>query len=474
MNNKKHSYLALAASALILASCTVGPDYEKPQIDAPPKFVSQEVLQTLNEGKQDQDLASDWWAGFNDPILNQLVEAGLENNFEIAAAMARVKEAQARVQLAGAEDNLTSDLDVGAEAEERKELNSDRDSTTSLSTQAGVGFSLPFDIFGRTRRNVEAARANLDAARRDLESTVLVTSVNITSEYLTYRGDQRQLELLMESVSLQEKTLSIVRSRFDSGLSPELDLQRAISSVESLRAQIPPLKERLQNSKNRLASLTGQFPGAYEDLLSEDGDIPVYSARIPDMMPLDVLNTRPDIRQSEEFLKAAIANIGVAEAEYYPVFELTGSITIGSTGVSSLPTTDVLIASLAGLISQVITSGGERDANLEIAKAQAEEALANYELLLRNASQEVEASLNAIRASAERQESLRKAVQASQRSFSQSQTLYRQGLISFLDVVEAQQDLADDEQDLAAENTDYVTEIANLFRVLGVAVKNGT
>lgn len=469
MSNK---YILIASSALLLSACTVGPDYEKPAINAPPQFVSQEVLQTLNEGKEERDLADDWWTGFNDPILNQLVEAGLENNFEIAAAMARVKEATARVQLAGAGDNLTSDVDISAEGEERRELNPDDDSTTTLSSRAGIGFALPFDIFGRTKRDVESARANLEAARQDLRSTVLETSVNIAAEYLGYRGDQRQLELLSESVALQEQTLSIVRSRFESGLSPELDLQRAISSVESLRARIPPLEEDLQNTKNRLASLTGEFPGAYEDLLNSKGAIPDYTARIPDMMPLDVLNARPDIRQSEEFLKAAIANIGVAEADYYPVFELTGSISIGSTGVSSMPTTDILIASLAALIQQVVTSGGVLDANLEIAKAGAEEALANYEFALRNAAQEVEASLNAIQASSERQESLEKAVRASERSFSQAQTLYRQGLISFLDVVDAQQDLASDEQDLAAENTDYATEIANLFRVLGVAVNN--
>ncbi len=462
--------LSISASSILFA-CTVGPDYQKPEIGAPPQFVSQDVLDALNDDKTPTAFSTDWWVGFQDPILNQLVDAGIEKNFEIAAATARVKEAQARVQLADAGDNLTVDANVDGDIQESKRLNRGSGSTTSESVFGSVGAVLPLDVFGKTRREVEAARANLEGSQEALKSIVLDTSSQITSEYLSLRGNQRQLELLQESVVLQEKTLSIVRSRFDAGLSPELDLQRAIASVENLRAQIPPLEERLRNSRNRLAGLTGEFPGFYEELLSKQSDIPEYRDRIPELMPLDVLDARPDVRQTEADLKQAIANIGVAEADYYPSFALAGDISIGLNGVSSTPTTALLIGSIAGLIEQVVLSGGERDANFDIATAQAEEALANYELALRSAVEDVETSLNALRSSSERQKSLAKSVKASERSFSQAQTLYRQGLISFLDVVDAQQDLADDEQDLAAERTDYATEIANLFRALGTDVQ---
>lgn len=411
--------------------------------------------------------------GFDDPLLNQLIETGLEENFEIAAAMARVKAARARTSLAGSADNLFIGTDAEADIQERRQLQPDSDATTTTALSAGLGLGLPLDIFGRTRRDVQRARAELQAATEELRGIVLFVSSDIADEYLGLRGTQRQLELLRESVALQEQTLSIVRTRYDSGLSPELDVQRATSSVESLRAQIPPLEENLQNSRNRLATLSGEFPGAYEELLTPSQDIPVYSARIPDALPLDVLNARPDIAQSEADLKAAIAAIGVAEAEFYPSFDLAANISFGATGVSSMNPTQVLIGSLSALIDQVITDGGARSAGREIAQAQAEEALADYELALRNAVQEVEASLNAIRASAARQDSLTKAVQASQRSFAQAQTLYRQGLISFLDVVDAQQDLASDEQSLASERTDYAREIATLFNALGADIKTG-
>ena len=461
----------LMIGALILSACTVGPDYEAPDINAPPQFVSQDILKSLNKGKNEKPLATDWWMGFNDDVLNTLVEAGLENNFEIAAAAARVEAAQARVKLAGVGDNLTADMDIDSEIQERRELTQDKEATTTRSSAAGLGLALPLDVFGRSRREVEAARAVLEAAQAELRSIVLLVSSDITSEYLRLRGNQRQLELLRESIELQEKTLSIVKSRFESGLSPELDLRRAETSVENLRAEIPPLEEELLNSRNRLASLSGQYPGAYDETLKEKKETPAYDSSVPEWVPLDVLSTRPDVRQAEANLKQTIANIGAAEADYYPAFELSGSISIGSTGVSSLPVTNVLIASLGAIIEQVLIDGGARDANFEIAQAQAEEALAYYEQALREASEEVEVSLAAIQSSQRRQVSLEKAVFSSQRSFSQAETLYQQGLISFLDVVDAQRVLASAEQALARERTNYATQIAVLFRVLGVNVE---
>lgn len=463
----RYGFLTLA-TALMLSACTVGPDYEAPSIDAPATFVSQDVLSLLNNNKNAATVKADWWTGFNDESLNELVAAGLEKNFEIAAAMARVKEAQQRVGLADAGDALSIDAGADADISERQELSGDTEQTTTRSMAGSLGFALPLDIFGANEREVEAANAALDSANAALKGVVLNVSTDIAREYLTLRGNQRQLELLRESVALQEKTMSIVQSRYKAGLAPELDLRRAETSVENLRASIPPLEEDLKNSRNRLAVLTGDFPGAYEQSLSSQKATPSYQSAIPQLIPLDVLKMRPDVRQAEADLKEAIANIGVAEADYYPAFRLSGGISIGSTVASSMPGTEVLIATLGALIEQVITDGGARDSRLGIAKAQAEGALANYEQILREASEEVEISLAAIESSLKRQASLEKSVSSSQRSFSQAETLYQQGLISFLDVVDAQRVLASAEQNLASERTNYATQIAVLFRVLAI------
>jgi outer membrane protein TolC len=221
------------------------------------------------------------------------------------------------------------------------------------------------------------------------------------------------------------------------------------------------------NSRNRLATLTGRYPGVYEQSLNEEKEIPVYEGRIPAPLPLDVLNARPDVRQAEANLKETIAGIGIAETEYFPSFQLTGQISLGTSDTSGAPSIDVLISSLGFLIDQVITAGGARAADVDIARARADEALADYERTLRSVTEEIETALAAIRASRERQDSLEKAVASSTRSFHQAESLYQLGLISFLDVVDAQRVLANAEQQLAAERTNYATQVAVLFRALG-------
>jgi len=466
MSAKKNTILFSAL--LMAASCTIGPDYTAPDINPPPAFVSQDVLDTLNESKNGQtDIATLWWEGFNDPLLNEIVLDALENNRQIAAATARLKEAQAQIALSGAEARPTLDAGIDGGVSQQRTLSPTRADSTGTDYGASLGLGIPLDIFGRTRRDVEAARANLEAAKAELNGEVLRVSADVTAQYLGLRGNQRQLELLRESVALQEQTYDIVNSRYEAGLSPELDLRRAETSVENLRADIPPLEETLLNARNNIATLSGQFPGAYEQDLTQNQPIPEYLRRIPQVVPLDVLRARPDVNQAEARLKEAIANIGVAEADYYPSFNLAGSIGISASGVSSLPVSEVLIASLSTLIQQVILDGGARDANLGAAKARAEEALALYEQSLLEASEDVEITLAALESSQKRQVSLERAVSSSQRSFSQAETLYQQGLISFLDVVDAQRSLASAEQALARERTNFATSIAELFQVLG-------
>ncbi|MFN3701683.1 MAG: efflux transporter outer membrane subunit [Alphaproteobacteria bacterium] len=474
MKKSMRSLILLSCSSALLFSlggCTAGKDYEAPAINAPQQFVSQDVIAALNIGKSEAAAETLWWEGFDDTLLNSLIESGLERNFSIAAATARIREAEARVTLAGASFKPSVSAGGSSNLQERRALSQNRESTTTTSAGADLNIAIPLDISGRNRREIEAAMAGLEAARADLNGAILGISADIAAEYLTLRGNQRQLELLRESVALQEQTLSIVRSRYEAGLSPELDFRRAETSVENLRADIPALEQALQNSRNRIATLSGDFPGAREEELRSASAIPSYQLEIPDILPMDVLRARPDIQRAEAQFKQAIANIGVAEAAYYPDFRLSGTLGLSATGVSSLPVAHTLIASLAALITQVIADGGARDANLEIAEARAQEALANYEQTLREASEDVERSLAALNASQERQAALERSLNASRRSFSQAETLYQQGLISFLDVVDAQRSLANTEQQLARERTNTLVQIARLFESLGTQIR---
>lgn len=469
-----HVRLILLPLFILLVSCAVGPDYRPPEIGAPEKFVKQDVLKKLNKQSENnqnrKEIPVNWWDGFSDPVLSSLVKKGIENNYSIASSYARLKQATSFLKLADSQDALSAIALIDLNAGDELDISSG-DTNFNDGIFASLGLVLPFDVFGRVKRQEQAAIARIERSQAELRGTILQVSTDIASQYLRLRGNQRQLLLLEQSVELQEKTLSIVRSRFDAGLSPELDMRRAEASVENLRADIPALKESLVNSRNTIATLTGEFPGEYEELLSDMEDIPEYKGFVPEVIPADVLLLRPDVQQAEAQLKQAVAEIGVAEAEFYPFFQLVGQIGIGSGGISGGSMMDLLVGSIGALVEQFITDGGARRANLEIAKAGADEALSNYRQTLLDAMNDVERTLAALESSFDRQQSLEKAVAASERSFYQAEILYTQGLTSFLDVVDAQRVLASAQQELASAKTEYAFQVANLFRVLGTETK---
>lgn len=456
-------------------SCVMGPDYVAPEINAPDAFVSQDVFKHLSSAENplpplDNGLQNNWWDGFSDPLLTQLVNDALQNNYSIASAAARLSQAHAQLNLAKSGDKLRIEAGLDSSANQQFEFGDRSDADTNGDIFGDLSFVWPVDAFGRTYREVEAARARVEASSAAYRGAILTVSSDITSEYLLLRGNQRQLALLEESVELQKQTLTIVESRFKAGIAPELDLRRAEAAVANLEADIPPLREALINSQNIIAVLTGQFPGAYADSLSQTIELPEYNRSIPNRMPIEVLQMRPDVQRAEANLKNTIAAIGVAKADYYPIVQLSKQISLGASGIGDGPAVGILFAGIRGLIRQVITDGGERDAVLDTATARADEALTDYRQTLLLAVEDVERSLSSLQSSLDRQISLEQAVNASSRSFFQAETLYKQGLTSFLDVVDAQRVLASAQQHLASARTAYAVEVANLFRVLGTTV----
>lgn len=472
------SGLILIAIGVVSACASTPKEFPQSNSKAPERFVAQEVLQSLSTVEDAGVASARWWEGFNDPLLNQLVETSLQNNFEIASAAASVNEARALLALSETGDSLLLELDASVSGR-KSDLNRTSNNTSAGNVSStnnrdertavlGLGFSLPIDLAGRVDEQVRAAAANLMAEQAMLRAQIIATSTAVAQEYLLLRGNQKQLAMLRESVELQEKTLAIVQARFESGLSPELDVRRAETSVETLRASIAPLEQSLQDSRHSLATLSGQFPGAYEQMLRPEGALPAYRLGIPTRLPFQVVQARPDVQVAQARFAQAAAEVGLAQADFYPSIDLLGSIQIGSTAINSNPATSILIGSLAAVLNQVIYDGGARNAQLVAARARAEGALADYEQVLRVVTQEVESALNAIDSSSTRQIALGKAVVSSKRSFEQADALYQLGLISFLDVVDAQRVFANAEQALATEQTNYATLIAGLFRALGV------
>ncbi|HEX4917538.1 MAG TPA: efflux transporter outer membrane subunit [Limnobacter sp.] len=469
-------FIPMVSLSLMLGACAT-PSLPTPSLDdgAPSVFQGQAVLNALGQNKSSAWLDVQWWTGFRDPTLNALVERAIADNFQIAAAAGRVQEARALLQLSRSRDDLLVELDLVASAQDSDRSRQSNPTSGSISTGrkeqsvlGGIGFAIPIDVVGRLDKEAEAAAANLLALQARLRAQVIATSTAVTQEYLRLRGNQKQLQMLRDSVLLQEETLKVVQARFEAGLSPELDVRRAETSVENLKAGIPVLEKALKDGRFRLATLTGRFAADLEPALMVPAPLPKYSLNIPALLPIQVLQNRPDIQEAQARFSEAAAKLGVAEADFYPSVQLMGSLQVGSTASNGNPAVGILIGAVSSMINQVVWDGGARQAQLDAARARTQIALADYEHVLKQAVESVENALTALSTSADRQASLERAVVSSKRSFEQADALYQLGLVSFLDVVDAQRVYANAEQTLATEQTAYATQVAALFQALGM------
>ena len=363
---------AIAGSMLVLSACASVPPEQVPDhtspvqsAPSPDQFVAQDILQNLSRVPDAGLAGARWWEGFNDPILDQLIQESLQSNFQIAAASASVREAKAVLALSDTGNSLLVELDAQLSGQKTDRGNSTTNTAGSSPNNnrnernavVGLGFVLPVDFAGRVDQEVRAAAANLTAVQAGLRAQIILTSTEVAQEYLRLRGNQKQLGMLRDLVDLQEKTLAIVKARFESGLSPELDVRRAETSVETLRASIAPLEQALRRSMHQLATQAGQFPGAYDSLLTPVGDLPQYRLGIPARLPLQVLQARPDVQLAQARFAQAAAEVGVAQADFYPSIDLMANIQIGSSALNSNPATGILIASLSALLNQVVYDG---------------------------------------------------------------------------------------------------------------------
>ena len=470
-------WLAVACS-LVLAGCilTAGPDYQAPEIETPAAY-SQPAAVPAGTAETAQ-----WWRGYGDPGLDTLVAQALADNLDIAAAEARLREARALVGEADAVGGPTLDIGSSIEGERvfDRERRSDRASNTrngndtgsSLegAAEAGLLFSWVPDLFGGQQRGIEAAEAELRARGLLRDDLARTTVADVVRRYLEMRRDERQLELIEDSLGLQRQTLDLVSRRYQAGLASQLDVSRAEAQVSATQALRGPLRQNLATARSALAVLTGRQPGTQE--IAAAANIPRYQGGPPLGLPRDLLRARPDVQASEAVLARATAEIGVAEAELYPMLSIPGNLTWAISGLGSGEVIESLIATLAlGLDIPLFDAGGRR-AQVAAAEARSQEALLLYRAILLDALGEVEVALANLVAARDRRDDLQAAADASARAATQAEQLYTQGLTGFLDVLDAQRTFLDNRQDLAEAEAAVSLGIADLYSAVGAQVTN--
>ena len=442
-------------ATLILACCTtVGPTYQSPRPELPVAW-SAPVAEVANPVVEAE--LSHWWTQFNDPQLDSLIERAVVANADIQIAAARVQQARAQYRLITAQAAPTVGAS-GAYANSRKSENaggSNAGATQDL-FQTGFDAGWEVDFFGGARRGAEAAEARLAAADENRNAILVSLSAEVARNYLELRGTQQRLAAARANLAVQEKTLALARGRRESGLGNELEVAQAETQLAQISSQLPPLESSGGQSIYRLALLLALPPLALVEELSPVASLPELLAQLPETMPSELLRRRPDIRGAERLLAASSADIGVATAELFPHFSLTGLLGLQSLNLSDLLSVSSRFWTVGPTVRWSLFNGGRVRANIDLNQARREEAQAIYEKTVLTALSEVETALLALAREEETRQTFVEVVASSQRTVDLATGRYRAGLAGVLDVLlgeralyQAQDQLIQSEQRLA-------------------------
>ena len=487
------AFLLAALEVMILAGCaTVGPDYVPPQISVPSQWHSP-LPEGIKSKEAEHTTLVTWWATLNDPILSALIDRAAASNLDLKKARARIREARARRGVAQAALFPTLQSSVSATWSRKGEFEGDNKSSrtgdrgmesTRSGTQAGAdiareedksselyaaGFDAGWelDIFGGVRRSVEAAQADLGASQEDLRDVLVSLLAELALNYVEVRAYQRRLAVAEMNLEAQKETHQLAQWRFQAGLSDELAVHQARYNLESTRSQIPTLRAGLEEALNRIAVLLGEQPGKLDEELKRKETIPTPPPRIAVGVPADILRRRPDIRRVERQLAAQTARIGVATADLYPKFALSGSIGLEALSLGNISSSGGWTVSGGPQISWAIFKAGAIRQNIEVQSALQEQYLIAYQKAVLSALEEVENALVAYAEEEHRRDTLLEATRAAQKAVELAQHKYQAGLTDFSDVLEAQRSLLSLEDQLARSEAAVTSNLIRLYKALG-------
>jgi NodT family efflux transporter outer membrane factor (OMF) lipoprotein len=473
----------VAGLVAAISGCTVGPNYQVPRTDVKTTWDNEApatrpttqpaTTQTAAATRPSnvavgESVEERWWSTFGDPELDRLVGDALQGSPDLSIAAARVREARAQRRfVAGAEK-------PSVEANGSYSVNRHAGPLDQVEPgdynfyQAGFDASWEIDVFGGTRRAVESASAGLAAGIEESRAVRLSLLAEVARTYFELRAAQRRVEIARRNLATQERTLAITRERLAAGVNSDLDVSRAESLVASTRALLPALEDQAKQAMRRLGVLLGREPDALAEELSTPAPIPQPPARVAVGLPSELLRRRPDVRAAERRIETANALVGVATAELYPRFMLSG--TIGQFDVNSLANFfnfDNRYFGIGPSFKWDVFNAGRTHARIDVEKARTDRALAEYRKTVLGALAEAQNALSAFNAEQDRRAALADAVAADRKAVDTASQLYRQGVAEFLAVLDAERSLAASEDALAQSDRAIGTNLIALFKALG-------
>jgi len=465
--------------AVALAGCTVGPDYQTPAIDMPGGFVAEATAgSTRARGSGAVDLRQ-WWRSLRDRELDSLVDRALTSNLDLEIALTRILEAQTRIVVTSAQAlprvSATGGGGGGTGTDETKGrtdsvFRAAQNSTglQSITQSGGLVADWELDLFGRVRRLVEAEIADVEALKNARDWIYVTVAADVAAAYLDMRSLQSELAVLGQNIEVAKDAVALTQSRFDRGLTNELDVTLAERQLATLQAVQEPLRAQIEASQHAIATLLGQYPEEMKRELARPGPVPPLPARIPIGLPVDLLRRRPDILEIERRLVAANARIGAAIAELFPTVVLTGAGG-GQGGPRSSTTVSpaTLIWTVGPAISVPVLDFGALDAQIEAADLRTQEILLVYRQAILTAVQQVDDAGAIYHAQRARVASLDRAVSVARQATKIATERYDRGLTDFLNVLDAQRQQFDLEESRVAAAQVAARALVALFKALG-------
>jgi NodT family efflux transporter outer membrane factor (OMF) lipoprotein len=472
----------LVSLAAFLAGCTVGPDYQPPDATLPARFSGAEPAAAAAAIAQ-------WWRAFDDRQLDRLIEQAMRDNPDVLTAASRVHEARLQEIVAGAP--LWPSLQASDQAA-RTHLSGNAISLGNLGTLTGgavssgagnslsslglpgtdfntyqLGFdaSWELDLFGKTRRGMEAARDSTGAATWNRRDTQVSLTAEVANTWFALRAAQSRLQVAEAELARQQSLLAVVQTRQRTGLATGLDVAQQDTQLTAAAAAVPPLEAEIETRRHALAVLAGEPP--------ETLDLPVVTAAtatpptVPPGLPSDLLRRRPDIRSAERQLAAAAANIGVAVADYYPQITLTASPSLISTALSNLLTWGSRNLSLTAGLAWPLFNAGTTTAKVGIANEHQQQALLAYRKTVLTALRDVEDALSQYQSDTDRQAALHRSLSAAGAAADIAGGQYRAGLIPFSTVLTTEAALTSAQDQSVQADASLNQDLVALYKALG-------
>ncbi len=427
-------FVACALVAALAGCAAIGPNYKRPD-DATPKNWKEAGQNTVG-----QPLPPIWWDVFGDAKLNDLEDQARASSPNLRAAAARVVQARAIAGVAQAAFYPNISLDP-AVSRNRYSANRPAQPNTPVIGYSSTDFRLPLDasyeidVWGRVRRQIESANARLDATADDYFTVLLTLQADIAQTYFSLRSLDAELDVLRRAIDIRKQALDLIRVRYEGGVGSELDVTRAKTELAQAEADLIGVAKNRARLEHAVAILIGKPPA---DFTLAENPLNIAPPQVPVGLPSELLMRRPDVARAERLLAARNADIGVAQAAYFPSFSLTGSLGFESAKLGDLLKADSRIGGIGAGFNWPILDFGRIKGNVDLTKAAYEENLAQYRGQVLTAFGDVEDALSDLRILADQAQAQSRALTSAQQTAEISMTRYEAGLVIFLEVVDAE------------------------------------